>query len=372
MRLSPRLVALARVGLLMAAIGVAGLIAASSPAVAGPAPGLCHMTTARGAIPSSFAVEACFDGAKLTLRNDIDVALGVVSKGDVGTPTRTESDFGLAALATRVQSHDPHLLLPGDRLRFPIGAHVASARLVGSSTSFYALATTIADFVPGKPNAVIAAFTTLVNELSADMAQYKNCLIGKNWLGQLGCETLRDRNVSFAIGRAGLSATAKAIVGTILSAATFTAWANAQPGQIKAILHSGSIRLSPVSSASTPGPGKITTAQPPTTQRPAPPPVQTTPRAPQPLAIGSAFDDKCVVAWPTAPVRTTDSIEMTMSCAHVPESTYLLTQVIYNDPNLSITPSTGAINVEGRVVDVAKSEYGYKELVVQASNIQLP
>jgi hypothetical protein len=372
MRLSPRLVALARAGTLMAAIGVAGLIAATSPAVAGPAPGLCQMTTARGAIPSSFAVEACFDGAKLTLRNDIDVALGVVSKGDVGTPTRTKSDFGLAALATRLHSHDPNLLLPGDRLRFPIGTHAASARLVGSSASFYALATTIADFIPGKPNAVIAAFTTLVNELSADMAQYKNCLIGKNWLGQLGCETLRDRNVSFAIGRAGLSASAKTIVGTILSAATFSAWANAQPGQIKAILHSGSIRLSAVQPANVPAAPEVTTTQPTTTPQPAPAPSTPTQPTQQPLAIGSTFNDECVVAWPTAPVRTTASIEMTMSCAHVPESTYLFTHVIYNDPNLRITPNTGKIGVEGRVVDVARSEYGYKELVVQASNIQLP
>jgi hypothetical protein len=63
---------------------------------------------------------------------------------------------------------------------------------------------------------------------------------------------------------------------------------------------------------------------------------------------------------------------MTMSCAHVPENIYLFTQVDYDNPNLAITPSTGAIGVEGRVVDIATSEYGYKELVVEASNVQLP
>jgi hypothetical protein len=102
----------------------------------------------------------------------------------------------------------------------------------------------------------------------------------------------------------------------------------------------------------------------------APPTTTTAPTGS--LAIGSAFSDKCVVAWPTAPVRTTNSIEMTMSCAHVPENTYLFTQVGYSDPNLQITPSTGAIHVEGHVTDIATSEYGYKELVVEASNIQLP
>jgi len=329
------------------------------------------MNTTRGSIPASFAVEACFDGSKLTLRNNISLALTVLTKGDVGKPSRTESDYGLAALATRAQSHDPNLFLPGDQLRFPIGSRAASARLAGSSGGFYALATTVADFIPGKPSAVIGAFTGLIDELSTDMTQYKGCLVGKNWLGQLGCRTLLARNVSFAVGRAGLNIGASAIVGTILSAATFTAWADTQPSQIKAILHSGLIQLAPAKSSRSSAPVLTTPTQPPTTPQPTPPPppVRT---APQPLAIGSAFSDKCVVAWPTAPVRTTTSIEMTMSCAHVPENTYLFTQVDYDDPNLPITPSTGAINVEGRVVDIATSEYGYKELVVEANNVQLP
>ena len=356
----------------MAVLGLASFLTGVSPAVAGPAPGLCSMNTTRGSIPASFAVEACFDGAKLTLRNNISVALTVLTKGDVDKPSRRESDYGLAALATRAQSHDPNLFLPGDQLRFSIGTHAASARLAGSSAGFYALATTVADFIPGKPSAVIGAFTGLIDELSTDMAQYKGCLVGKNWLGQLGCRTLLARNVSFAVGRAGLNIGANAIVGTILSAATFTAWADAQPSQIKAILHSGSIHLASAKSPGGSAPVLTTPTQPPTTPQPTPPPVRTAPQTPQPLAIGSPFNDKCVVAWPTAPVRTTNSIEMTMSCTHVPENIYLFTQVDYGDPNLRITPSTGAIHVEGHVTDIATSEYGYKEIVVEASNVQLP
>ena len=369
MRLPTRL-GITRTAALVALLSVGAMIDGAIPATAGPAPSLCHMSKTRGAIPSSFAVDACFDGTKLMLRNSIDVALGVITRGDVGRPSRLESDVGLAALATRAHSHDPNLFLPGDLLRFPIGPGAASARLAGSSTAFYALAHTVAEFIPGKPNAVLGAFTGLSTELAADMAQYRDCLVGKNWLGQLGCQTLQTRNVSFAVGRAGFKVGANAIVGAILSGATFAVWANAQPGQIKAILHSGSIRLSPVppdNGAAGSGGPPTHPATPPT---PAPPP--TTQQAPPPLAIGSPFDDKCVVAWPTAPVRTSASIEMTMSCAHVPESTYLFTQVTYDDPNLPITPSTGTIRVQGRVVDVAKSEYGFNELVVQASSVELP
>jgi hypothetical protein len=90
------------------------------------------------------------------------------------------------------------------------------------------------------------------------------------------------------------------------------------------------------------------------------------------LAVGSSFDSLCVVAWPTAPTITNSSIIMTMSCESVPETDYLFTNVTYDDPNLPITPDTGEIRVIGRVVNVATSDFGYRELVVQASNIILP
>jgi hypothetical protein len=86
-------------------------------------------------------------------------------------------------------------------------------------------------------------------------------------------------------------------------------------------------------------------------------------------SIGSSFSDECVVAWPTAPVINSNSIVMTMTCQNVSESEYLFTQVQYGDPNLNVTPDTGEMHVVGKVVDVDHSDYGYSELVVQASSI---
>ena len=86
--------------------------------------------------------------------------------------------------------------------------------------------------------------------------------------------------------------------------------------------------------------------------------------------IGTGFTETCSVAWPTAPVRLTDSIQMTMSCPNVPGQ-FLFVSVIYPDPDLPINPSTGASRVEGEVVDVAVSAYGYKTLVVAADTIDL-
>jgi hypothetical protein len=62
---------------------------------------------------------------------------------------------------------------------------------------------------------------------------------------------------------------------------------------------------------------------------------------------------------------------MTMTCSNVPEGEYLFTQVHYGDPNLDITPDTGDVQVIGKVVGTVTSEFGFKELVVAASDIKL-
>ncbi len=86
------------------------------------------------------------------------------------------------------------------------------------------------------------------------------------------------------------------------------------------------------------------------------------------FSIGDSFASQCLVAWPTAPTYTSDSIIMTMDCQGTPDQ-FLLTQVSYPDPNLPITPSTGAVQVEGIIVDYAESAYGPRLLVVQADSV---
>lgn len=106
-------------------------------------------------------------------------------------------------------------------------------------------------------------------------------------------------------------------------------------------------------------------------------PITTAPPSPStaggttPLAPGSHFDDMCVVAWPSAPVTSSNSIQMTMSCQHVPEQEFLFTQVIYGDPNLRVTPGTGYTHVVGTVIGTARSDLGFDELEVQATSITI-
>lgn len=326
-------------------------------AQAGPDAGLCQMNTSRGNIPASFAIDACINKTNVYLRNDLTVALTVEARGNSGPVKRTESDYGLAADATRLKSHDPWLLLPGDALRIHLGSGPASFRVFASPLAgFYALATVVQTFIPGTGPAVTGAFTTLVTELNADFVQYKECLVGKNWIGQLGCEALRTRNVSFAIARAGVTGIASGALAVILAAATFVKWADVQVPAVEAIRDSGVIRVAGV-------------APPPPTPTASPQPSAPATAAPANYSIGSAFQDECVVAWPTAPVITSDSIIMTMSCQHVPENEFLFVQVTYDDPRLRVTPDTGTMEITGRIADIAQSDYGYKELVVQASQV---
>jgi hypothetical protein len=115
---------------------------------------------------------------------------------------------------------------------------------------------------------------------------------------------------------------------------------------------------------------KLTFPNPYPVTKPTPPPAATPPPT-SGLAIGDHFAGNCVVAWPTAPVITQDAIIMTMSCTNVPENEYLFTQVQYGAPHLDITPDTGEVQVTGKVIGVETSDYGFKELVVLASNVKL-
>ena len=88
------------------------------------------------------------------------------------------------------------------------------------------------------------------------------------------------------------------------------------------------------------------------------------------FGVGAKYSGKCTVAWPTAPTITSTTIQMTMSCTGVP-SKYLLVLVVYDDPTLKVTPSTGAMTVTGFVRDFAQTQMGTVP-IIQATTITIP
>jgi hypothetical protein len=366
---------------------IVGTLAAIALSARGPAaragvdPGLCHSTTARAAIPPNFAVNACFDGSHLTLEDSINYVLEVGSTGAVGPPKRIETDFGLAADAERLHARgNAGIFLPGDKLVFPVGAGAGSVGLTHApDNGFYAIATTIAAFFPGKPAAVLGAFTALVAELNDDEDKYANCLIGKDWLGQLGCESEHSWNVTYAAGRAAVNGTASDIVAAVLAPAEWAKWVQATVDQALPLIKAAKvIKIAPASAT----PASRPTTAPSRTAPEAPPntTTQAAPSTPSPTTVttgsgalenGAQFSSMCVVAWPTAPTITGNSIQMTMSCNAVPESDYLFTVVTYGDPNLAICPDHPDAYVTGTVNGAATSDYGFKELLVTASSVKV-
>jgi hypothetical protein len=230
----------------------ASTLCLAAPAGAALSRGLCRSNSDRGSIPQSFAVRACFDGTKLYVRNNLDVALGVATSGSVGSPHRTESNYNLEVDVTRLRSKDPNVLLPGDTLAFPIGSGGARIKLRGTSTtSFYFLAATVAHFFPiPKVGGLAESFATWLGELDADGHQYLDCERSASLVHRLGCKALLVRNIGFANARFivhGALTLAKSNLGKILSTALGliegASWANTQPSQVKTILHSGTISL---------------------------------------------------------------------------------------------------------------------------------
>jgi hypothetical protein len=216
----------------------------AAPASAGPAPGLCEMDTRRGEIPKAFAVDACVDGSKLILRNNLTIALTVQRAGDVGNPHTDKTDVGAAAIATRTVAGDEVIFLPGDKMTFPVGPGKATVQVAGSKHGgFYALATALGTFLPGRSAGAVGAFTDMIKELNDVFEKYRNCLAGKNWIGQLGCRALFVRDVEFAIGRAAVKGLAKEALSVVLSGVTFTTWADAQVPDTRKRLNSEAIRL---------------------------------------------------------------------------------------------------------------------------------
>lgn len=103
----------------------------------------------------------------------------------------------------------------------------------------------------------------------------------------------------------------------------------------------------------------------PTTPTPPPEPepeIRSEPR----YDVGEPFAAQCVIAWPWAPVHTSETTQMRMSCGGVP-SQFTFVQVIYPDPDLQMT--SDPVIVYGEIVDYAIPEFGFQSLVVVASEI---
>jgi hypothetical protein len=233
-------VAIATAVFLVAAIAV--LLLGSKTARGALAPGLCAANAQRGAVPAQFAVDACFDGTTLTIRNNLDLALTVDVTGDVGGPQRSTRNYELPALVMRAASNDPRLLLPGDTLRFPVGGGAVTAQVRGADkASYYAVATVLDTFLPlPKTGGAVQAALALVKEVDDDLHHFSDCKASaKNTLARVKCAALLDRDLAVAVNRAivkggmgFLKGVAAKVLRSLGADVAFGKWLDAQITQI--------------------------------------------------------------------------------------------------------------------------------------------
>lgn len=103
-------------------------------------------------------------------------------------------------------------------------------------------------------------------------------------------------------------------------------------------------------------------------------PPSATPRASAPapaptptgVAVGTPFDDECVVAWPTGPVHSPDTTQVRYTCRALPSEQYLFVLAVYADPDLEVPETTDPVRVHGTVSGSVTTTEGYRMLIVDA------
>ncbi len=289
-------------------------LADAGTASAAPAPGLCAGDASRGSVPDSFAIDACMNSSGLTLRNTLAFPVRIETNGDTGAVTTISINQGIPASVTRVLNSDPNVLMPGDVARVSVGSGAAAVDVTTdpSDDKNYAITTTINAFIPvgavsGDAAAVKAAWgrlATMISDVSGDYAEYQGCVVGKNWLSQLGCQLSLLKNVSFAVTKAlvlsgwGIAAgTVKSVIMLLANVSTFEKWAESQAPGVGKILHGSPVEFAAVSStpqngtASSAPPPQATagnSTQPPASQPQTSPATQSTSAAAAPPAGGGA------------------------------------------------------------------------------------
>jgi hypothetical protein len=244
MRIRRRLTAIAR---RVVAAAVAAIVCTVGPAAAyaEPAAGLCAMSAERGAVPDDFPIAACVDGSDIWLRNLLQVPIGLAVTGDTGTPVTLQPDQGIAAIVTRSLRADALLLMPSDTMRIPVGRGAATVRIANTDAGgVYLVAVTLATFLPfPAPVAIHEAFADLVRSTADALAEYRDCLVGRNWIGQIGCRATLVRQLDQALlldsARVVLQFVPPArLLALLLDSATYLKFVEAQAPAIERIADS--------------------------------------------------------------------------------------------------------------------------------------
>jgi hypothetical protein len=257
---------------------------------------LCLLDPRRGAVPDDFVVDACVDGASITVRNDLGVPIVVLPEGEVGPAVRVYGRTTPAAVVTRLVVERGEVLLPDDVVRWPLGAGAAALTVTPLQPGAIPAITNALSGVLPRPDGdepvpveEHAAYALLVRQVAAAVDERTECVEGKNFLQAAAC----DVRAAAEIGRAVDSLPgreASAVLAVVLDRDRWADWVSQARADVAALLRS-QLRLAQAADPTTPTVPESGTPAPPAPSRehatapapaPAPPPVPPAPAPPAP------------------------------------------------------------------------------------------
>lgn len=226
----------------VAAAAALGLVLLSpASASAGPADWLCSFDTDRGGVAAEFVLDACVDGAGFTLRNSLDFPVVVTGRGDVREPVRISSPGDEVAAVLRLLSAEGTVLMPGDVVRWPLGAGTAAVVVADlEPATAPAIAGRLDEFLPRDgarpvPPAVLQAFADLVGPIDAAVGEWDDCRTDRNFLGVAGCEASAATAIGRALDDELTRGVAVEAAPAALDPARWAAWASVETPQVEDI-----------------------------------------------------------------------------------------------------------------------------------------
>ncbi|MCW2700991.1 MAG: hypothetical protein JWQ45_2526, partial [Blastococcus sp.] len=222
------------------------LLAAPLPAAAAPAPKPCSYD-ARGAVPAGFVLDSCIDVAGVALRNTLDVPVVVGTAGDLGPAVRLHTSSGDAATITRYAAPAGEVLLPGDVVRWRLGAGPGDWTVSAlDPPAAMAVAESLARFLPedaeGRPDrADQETFAALIHSIVPAVTARMECVQDANFLGVAACDVDASAAIARAVADRLPRAVADEVTPAVLDAGTWAVWAGA--GVAAALPAGGELRL---------------------------------------------------------------------------------------------------------------------------------
>jgi len=236
----------------------------------------------------------------MTVRNGLDVPVIVQRVGDVGVPVRVHERGSSLAMVLRWLAGRDELLMPGDVVRWPLGAAEGSLTVADVDPVPAAILHTLDAYVPpldaewGEEED-FQPFATVVREIAAAVTARNDCLDGKNFLLVTACDVVATTAISRTVVGHLPHRTAAGVLPAVLDGTHWVDWTTARPTQLTAVPSSART----LSQAAVPPPVVVPPPEPPApapapapaTAVPAPAVVAPVPSPPQvPAPVQSARD----------------------------------------------------------------------------------